>query len=168
MSFVSGTGWGMSINRKTGDLWAASFQDLSPSAFLGMGDPNAGFVTQFSSTPERSLLRIIKEPFIAGVQGMNSDENGNVFFACVTSSRVCRVDAEFGTVLCVNHTTIQNPFDVDVDSQGNVWVNDANTFTSPSYATKLSNNLDFILARELPPPTRDFILVTSIILFCFY
>ncbi len=67
---INGTGFGMSINRKTLDLWAASFQDLSPAAFVGQGDPNAGFITHFGSAAQsRPLIKIYKNASCAGIQG---------------------------------------------------------------------------------------------------
>jgi hypothetical protein len=161
---INGTGWGMSINRKTGDLWAGSFQDLSPAAFLGKGDPTQGFVSHFGPAPERQLIRVYNSSLnadIAGVQGVNSDKDGNVFFACLTTSKICRIDATSLEVECKGNDFIRNPFDVDTDSQGNVWVSDANSFEdamlpnpNASYAIKLTNDLEFLLAVELPPPTE--------------
>jgi streptogramin lyase len=119
-----------------------------------MGDPNAGFVTHFGPAPNRPLIQIYKDSKCAGVQGVNSDAQGNVFFACLTTSTVCRIDAVNNSYICVSNEFLRNPFDVDTDSEGNVWVSDANAFTSPSYAVKLSNSLQFILAVKLPPPSR--------------
>jgi hypothetical protein len=38
-----------------------------------------------------------------------------------------------------------------------VWVQDANAETYPGFAVKLTNNLDFILARQLPPPVSTLV-----------
>lgn len=162
---IIGSGFGASINWANNDLWIGSFQDLSAAAFLGRGDPNQGFFTHFSS-PNSGLGFINKfdnhgaPTYIAGVQGINSDRQGNVYVASLTSNRVCRVSAasNWQNVTCVANDFLRNPFDVDTDSQGYAWVSDANAYPvasggpgeNKSYAVKLDGNLNVVVAGELP------------------
>lgn len=120
---ILGPGFGVSINRATGDLWVGSFVDLSVAAFTGRGAPDAGFVSQFSAA-SLAFVRRIQSNDTAGVQGVTSDRAGNVFFNALTTNSTFRVDAVTGAVTRVQHERLRNPFDIDTDSQGNVWVSD--------------------------------------------